>query len=110
MDDAYTRFNRKHVDDRQIDTLIGIAKGVLADGTVNQSEYDRLVEELRGKITVTEIDPGVRKAWAESLAAWPQSMADELEAQGLPAKQVLNLVLEKAEARGYEWPERYEIK
>lgn len=79
-------------------------------GVVNQREYDRLVGELRGMITVNEIDADVRKAWAESLAAWPQSMADDLEAQGLPAKQVLNLVLEKAEERGYEWPVRYVIE
>ncbi|MEP3276629.1 MAG: C4-dicarboxylate TRAP transporter substrate-binding protein [Stappiaceae bacterium] len=79
-------------------------------GIVNQTEYDRLVEQLRELITVTEIDAAVRKTWAESLAGWPQKMADDLEAQGLPAKQVLNLVLEKAEARGYEWPVRYEIK
>ncbi len=79
-------------------------------GSVNASEYDRLVDELRGLITVTEIDPAVRKAWAESLAEWPQSQADELEAKGLPAKKVLNLVLERAEANGYEWPVRYEIK
>ncbi|MEM6634630.1 MAG: C4-dicarboxylate TRAP transporter substrate-binding protein [Pseudomonadota bacterium] len=79
-------------------------------GIVNQKEYDRLVDELRGMITVTEIDPEVRKAWAESLANWPQTMADDLEGQGLPAKQVLNLVLEKAEARGYEWPVRYVIE
>jgi TRAP-type C4-dicarboxylate transport system substrate-binding protein len=79
-------------------------------GTVNQKEYDRLVEELRGLITVTEIDPEVRKEWAQSLASWPQQVATELEGQGLPAKQVLNLVLEKAEARGYTWPVRYEIK
>lgn len=79
-------------------------------GIVNASEYDRLVEELRGMITVSEIDPNVRKAWAESLASWPQTMADELEAQGLPAKQVLNLVLDRAEANGYEWPVRYPIQ
>ncbi len=79
-------------------------------GSVNASEYDRLVEELRGLITVTEIDPAVRKEWAESLKGWPQSVADELEAQGLPAKQVLNLVLDRAEANAYEWPVRYEIK
>lgn len=79
-------------------------------GIVNASEYDRLVEDLRGKITVTEIDPNVRKEWAESLAEWPQSLVDDLEAQGLPAKQVLSLVLERAEANGYEWPVRYEIK
>lgn len=79
-------------------------------GIVNASEYDRLVDELRKLITVTEIDPAVRKEWAESLADWPQQMADELEAQGLPAKQVLNLTLDRAEANGYEWPVRYEIK
>lgn len=79
-------------------------------GSVNASEYDRLVDELRGLITVTEIDPDVRKTWANSLASWPQSVADELEAQGLPAKQVLNLVLDRAEANGYAWPVRYEIK
>lgn len=79
-------------------------------GIVNASEYDRLVEELRGLITVNEIDPAVRKAWAESLADWPQQMADELEAQGLPAKQVLNLVLDRAEANGYEWPVRYKVE
>ena len=61
-------------------------------------------------ITVNQISPEVRKAWAESLADWPQSVADELNAQGLPATQVLNLVLDRAEANGYEWPVRYEIK
>lgn len=79
-------------------------------GSVNASEYDRLVEELRQTITVNEIDPAVRKAWAESLADWPQKMATDLNAQGLPATEVLNLALERAEANGYEWPVRYEIK
>lgn len=78
-------------------------------GIVNQKEYDRLVEELRGLITVSEIDPDVRKAWAESLAGWPQTLADDLNGQGLPASEVLNLVLDKAEERGYTWPVRYEI-
>ena len=59
---------------------------------------------------MNEIDPAVRKEWAESLAEWPQSLADDLEAQGLPAKKVLQLVVERAEANGYEWPVRYEIE
>ena len=79
-------------------------------GSVNASEYDRLVNELRGMITVNEIAPDVRKAWAESLADWPQSLADDLNGQGLPATQVLNLVLDRAEANGHEWPVRYMIK
>ncbi len=97
------------------DDVKPILREVAADyeeqtGIVNQKEYDRLVGELRTLITVKEIDPQVRKEWAESLASWPQKMADDLEAQGLPAKQVLNLVLSKAEERGHEWPVRYEIK
>jgi C4-dicarboxylate-binding protein DctP len=79
-------------------------------GSVNASEYDRLVKELEGLITVNKISPDVRKAWAESLAEWPQKTASELDAQGLPASQVLNLVLDRAEANGYEWPVRYAIK
>lgn len=46
MDDLYTRFHRKHIDDRQIDTLIGISKGVLADGKVNQAEAEFLLTWL----------------------------------------------------------------
>lgn len=79
-------------------------------GIVNRAEYDRYVEELRKLITVSEISPEVRKAWAQSLAEWPQKVADELNAQGLPATQVLNLVLDRAEANGYEWPVRYVVK
>lgn len=79
-------------------------------GIVNAAEYDRLVNELRSIITVTEIDPAVRKAWAESLASWPQKMASDLDAQGLPASKVLNLTLDRAEANGYAWPVRYEVK
>ena len=40
--DIFQKFNRKSIDDRQIDTLIGISKGLLADGKVNQSEADFL--------------------------------------------------------------------
>mgnify|MGYP001085393651 FL=1 len=79
-------------------------------GSVNLSEYDRLVDELRELITVTEIDPSVRQEWAESLQDWVQRNADDLEGQGLPAKQVLNLVLDSAEERGYDWPVRYTVE
>ncbi|RMF41556.1 MAG: hypothetical protein D6754_00725 [Alphaproteobacteria bacterium] len=82
----------------------------LQTGIVNKREYDRLVDELRGLITVREIEPEVRKAWAQSLADWPQKMADELNAQGLPATKVLNLTLDRAEANGYQWPVRYVVK
>jgi len=40
--DIFTRFNRKAIQDRQIDTLIGISKGIIADGKVDQSEAEFL--------------------------------------------------------------------
>ena len=44
--DLYTKFNRKSIDDRQIDTLIGIGKGLVADGQVNQAEAEFLLNWL----------------------------------------------------------------
>ncbi|MDC1380520.1 C4-dicarboxylate TRAP transporter substrate-binding protein [Octadecabacter sp.] len=79
-------------------------------GIVNQQEYDRLINELRDLITVTEISPDVRQEWAESLQDWVQTTATDLEGQGLPALQVMNLVLDRAEAGGYDWPVRYSIE
>lgn len=79
-------------------------------GSVNLSEYDRLIGELRELITVTEISEEVRVDWANSLQDWVQATATELEGQGLPAVQVMNLVLDGAEARGYTWPVRYTVE
>ena len=44
--DMFTRFNRKSIDDRQIDTLIGISKGLVADGKVDQAESEFLLSWL----------------------------------------------------------------
>ena len=44
--DIYTRFNRKGIQDRQIDTFIGLCKGIVADGDVNQSEAEFLLTWL----------------------------------------------------------------
>lgn len=44
--DLFTKFNRKSIDDRQIDTLIGISKGLVADGRINQSEAEFLLSWL----------------------------------------------------------------
>jgi NAD-dependent DNA ligase len=44
--DIFTKFNRKNIDDRQIDTLIGISKGLVADEKVNQSEAEFLLSWL----------------------------------------------------------------
>lgn len=44
--DMFVRFNRKNIDDRQIDTLIGLCKGITADGNVNQAEAEFLLSWL----------------------------------------------------------------
>ena len=44
--DIFQRFNRKSIDDRQIDTLIGLSKGLIADGKVDQSEAEFLYSWL----------------------------------------------------------------
>jgi hypothetical protein len=48
--------------------------------------------------------------WDNSLKAWPQQHAADLDKQGLPASQVLKLVLDEAEKLGHKWPVRYEVK
>lgn len=40
--DIFTRFNRKNIQDRQVDTLIGLSKGITADGKVDQAEAEFL--------------------------------------------------------------------
>ncbi len=79
-------------------------------GRVNRERYAGDIETLRGLISVNEIEDSVRQAWAESLKDWPQTIASELDARGLPASEVLKLTLDAAENNGHEWPYRYDIE
>ncbi|WP_025770889.1 BRCT domain-containing protein [Thioalkalivibrio sp. HK1] len=40
--DLYVRYNRKNIQDRQIDTLIGLSRAFIADRVVNQAEAECL--------------------------------------------------------------------
>ncbi len=42
----FLKFNRRSIDDRQIDTLIGLSKGLLADGKIDLSEAECLLTWL----------------------------------------------------------------
>lgn len=44
--DPFLPFNRKSVDDRQIDTLIGLSKGLLGDGRIDATEAQFLHQWL----------------------------------------------------------------
>ncbi|MDZ4135474.1 MAG: hypothetical protein U1D06_07750, partial [Paracoccaceae bacterium] len=78
-------------------------------GLVNKANYDKEVAQLRTLATVTEIAPEVRQQWAQSLAPWVKKTTQDLEAQGLPAKQVMTLLMDTAEQRGHVWPVHYPL-
>jgi len=79
-------------------------------GTTNEADYPRQLEQLAELgATVRSLPEEVRQDWAQSLSDWPQQMADELDAAGMPGTEVLQLALQEAERLGYTWPLRYEI-
>lgn len=44
--DIFTKYNRKNIQDRQIDTLIGLSKGITVDDKVDQVEAEYLLAWL----------------------------------------------------------------
>lgn len=94
------------------DVIVEVAKEYeLMSGKISEETYPRQLEELskRGAV-VRRLPDSVRRDWAQSLAAWPAEKARELDAQGLPATEVLEATLKAAEDLGYKWPVRYRIK
>ena len=56
-------YNRKRINDRAIDELIGISKGVIADGRITQSEAEFLQSWMEVNVPYTE-DPIVNQLYA----------------------------------------------
>ncbi len=80
-------------------------------GSVNAANYRKQIDELKAHgVKVRILPDAVRAEWAKSLAQWPKEMAKELDAQGLPASQVLEAALTAAERAGHKWPVRYAVK
>jgi len=103
------RWNRLPKEVQQI--VAEVAKEFEArTGTVNAADYPKQMDELRKRGAVRAVPEKVRLDWAKSLAAWPAQKAKELDGQGMPATQVLELALKAAEDVGYKWPVRYKIK
>lgn len=94
------------------DIIVQVAREYeLKTGTVNEENYPKQLAQLKaGGVTVKSVPNSVRIEWANSLKNWPQTMADDLDKQGLPASQVLKITLEEAEKMGHKWPVRYVIK
>lgn len=78
---------------------------------INEADYLKQLEQMRSLgVNVRPVAADVKAEWARSLANWPQQKADELDAKGLPASQVLRLAVDEAERLGHTWPVRYVIK
>jgi TRAP-type C4-dicarboxylate transport system substrate-binding protein len=92
--------------------IIEVAKEFEAKtGTVNEENYPKQMAQLKTLgVNVKSVPDSVRIDWANSLKTWPQTMATDLDAKGLPASQVLKITLEEAEKMGHKWPVRYVIK
>lgn len=52
--DIFKKYNRKSIQDRQIDTLIGLSKGLTADGKINQEEAKFLFSWLIQNQAISE--------------------------------------------------------
>ncbi|MET0867369.1 MAG: TRAP transporter substrate-binding protein DctP [Pseudorhodoplanes sp.] len=80
-------------------------------GTVNEANYPKQIDELKAKgMKVRKLPDSVRAEWAKSLADWPREKAKELDAEGLPATQVLEATIAAAERAGHKWPVRYVVR
>lgn len=92
--------------------IVEVAKEFEAKtGTVNQENYPKQIATLKSTgVNVKSVPESVKLDWANSLKDWPQTMATDLDKQGLPGTQVLKITLEEAEKMGHKWPVRYVIK
>ncbi len=104
------RFNRLPKDVQDIIVEVG-REYEAKTGTVNEENYPKQIEQLKSiGVTVKAVPDAVKLEWAQSLKAWPQEKATELDKQGLPATLVLKTALDEAEKLGHKWPLRYDVK
>jgi len=104
------RFNRMPKEVQNI--ILEVAKEYeLKTGTVNEENYPKQLEQLKGfGVTVKSVPDSVKLEWAKSLASWPQERAAELDKANLPGSAVFRLAIEENEKHGHKWPVRYDIK
>jgi len=80
--DIYTRFNRKSIQDRQIDTLIGLCKGITADNIVNQAEAEFLQTWLAQSMQASD-NPLIHNLLQKVRAMLEDGILDEEESNEL---------------------------
>jgi C4-dicarboxylate-binding protein DctP len=96
-------------DVRQIVEELGLAFEVEAARVLEERQIAGLANLRAAGATVRDLSPDVRREWAESLREFPDRMAKEADARGMPGSQVLRLYIELVTQSGYEWPVNYQI-
>lgn len=80
-----------------------------AAAALSQRQAGGLERLLAAGADVRQLEAEQRQRWAESLKSFPNSMAREANARGMPGSQVLRSYIEIARERGHDWPVAYEI-
>ena len=83
--DESTRYRRGDVQDRQIDTLIGLCKGITADGVVNQQEAEFLEAWLNANRLTIANNPVTLPLYQQVKSLLEDGVLDDIEAQDLLA-------------------------
>ena len=100
--DIFTRFSRRTDPERQLDTLIGISKGMVADGKINQAEAEFLLNWLIQNQQYDE-NPVISNLLQKVSYVLADGVLDDSEAADL--LQVLTEISgEKTGAGEFAWP------
>ena len=83
--DPYLIFNRTDVADRQVDTLIGLCRGITADGVVNQEEAEFLQHWLAANEISIQSSPVTATLLSRVNEILSDGVLDRDEAQDLLA-------------------------
>lgn len=79
MDDRfYNRVGGERIGGRQIDELIGISRGLLADGAINQAEVEFLQKWLAANVEVSD-QPLIKMLYRRINEVMADGVADDLE-------------------------------
>jgi len=76
---------------------------------MDQSQAKGLAALKENGAIIKELPAETRKAWAESLSAFPAKEAKEAEGRGMPGNAVMKAYIKAAETLGHTWPVQYQI-
>lgn len=76
---------------------------------MDQSQAKGLAALEENGAFIKKLPEETRKAWAESLAAFPAKEAKEAEGRGMPGVEVMNAYIRASEKLGHTWLVQYKV-